>query len=279
MDLFQSTRRLLVRGLLDHVYVFAVVRACAPDFVASAFHFRLLVRGAFLRLHSSAIGSRVRAWPVYLYLHLYRFYLFNGPVTIFYMIGLFVLGLDNNMFYHFGILMTIMLLFYMVVFMIIFAHYFPFSSRPEHLFLTIKERYFRHTRELFTTYQQQSSSVITPLKRALHLVTLNVSSKKLKVWGSKINHKHFDKTTPEAIGAFSKACDVLSNHINILMAAEKKLMTNPLITQLRQQHRDSIIPLMAGALASHQATQELDSVFDQYSQDYQTFEDKLEDFF
>ena len=27
----------------------------------------------------------------------------------------------------------------MVVFMIIFAHYFPFSSRPEHLFLTIKE--------------------------------------------------------------------------------------------------------------------------------------------
>lgn len=179
------------------------------------------------------------------------FYLFNGPVTIFYMIGLFVLGLDNNMFYHFGILMTIMLLFYMVVFMIIFAHYFPFSSRPEHLFLTIKERYFRHTRELFTTYQQQSSSVITPLKRALHLVTLNVSSKKLKVWGgSKINHKHFDKTTPEAIGAFSKACDVLSNHINILMAAEKKLMANPLITQLRQQHRDSIIPLMAGALAS-----------------------------
>lgn len=66
------------------------------------------------------------------------FYLFNGPVTIFYMVGLFVLGLDNNMFYHFGILMTIMLLFYMVVFMIIFAHYFPFSSRPEHLFLTIK---------------------------------------------------------------------------------------------------------------------------------------------
>ena len=63
------------------------------------------------------------------------------------------------------------------------------------------------------------------------------------------------------------------------MAAEKKLLTNPLITQLRQQHRDSIIPLMAGALASHQATQELDSVFDQYSQDYQSFEDKLEDFF
>lgn len=78
------------------------------------------------------------------------FYLFNGPVTIFYMVGLFVLGLDNNMFYHFGILMTIMLLFYMVVFMIIFAHYFPFSSRPEHLFLTIKERYFRHTRICLT---------------------------------------------------------------------------------------------------------------------------------
>lgn len=108
------------------------------------------------------------------------FYLFNGPITIFYMVGLFVLGLDNNMFYHFGILMTIMTLFYLVVFMIIFAHYFPFSSRPEHLFLTIKERYFRHTRALFVTYQKQSESFFTPLKRALHIVTLNVSAKNSK---------------------------------------------------------------------------------------------------
>ncbi|MGY0615260.1 FUSC family protein [Vibrio sp. FJH11] len=207
------------------------------------------------------------------------FYLFNGPITIFYMVGLFVLGLDNNMFYHFGILMTIMTLFYLVVFMIIFAHYFPFSSRPEHLFLTLKERYFRHIRSLFATYQNPSSSFVTQPKRALHLVTLNVSAKKLKVWGSKINHKHFNQTTPEAIGAFSKACDALCNHINVLMIAEKKLLANPLINKLRQQHRDSIIPMMAGALASHQVTEELDSVFEKYSQDYQSFEDKLEDFF
>lgn len=207
------------------------------------------------------------------------FYLFNGPITIFYMVGLFVLGLDNNMFYHFGILMTIMTLFYLVVFMIIFAHYFPFSSRPEHLFLTLKERYFRHIRSLFATYQNPSSSFVTQPKRALHLVTLNVSAKKLKVWGSKINHKHFNQTTPEAIGAFSKACDVLCNHINVLMIAENKLLANPLINKLRQQHRDAILPLMAGALASHQVTEELDSVFEKYSQDYQSFEDKLEDFF
>lgn len=198
------------------------------------------------------------------------FYLFKGPVTIFYMIGLFVLGLDNNMTYHFGILMTIMTLFYMVVFMIIFAHYFPFSSRPEHLFLTLKERYFRHVGGLFTSYHEQSESTFNKMKRSLHLVTLNVSSKKLKVWGAKINHKLFDKTPPEAIGAFSKSCDTLSNHVNILIAAEQKLLSNPLIKQLRSKHTDSILPLMAGALASHQATDELDSVFEKYSQDYQS---------
>ncbi|WP_447474437.1 FUSC family protein [Vibrio harveyi] len=207
------------------------------------------------------------------------FYLFKGPVTIFYMIGLFVLGLDNNMTYHFGILMTIMTLFYMVVFMIIFAHYFPFSSRPEHLFLTLKERYFRHVGDLFASYHQQSESSFKKLKRSLHLVTLNVSSKKLMVWGSKINHKLFDKTPPEAIGAFSKSCNALSNHVNILIAAEQKLLSNRLIKQLRSKHTDSILPLMAGALASHQTTDELNSVFEQYSQDYQSFENKLEDFF
>ncbi|EPO5782112.1 FUSC family protein [Vibrio harveyi] len=207
------------------------------------------------------------------------FYLFKGPVTIFYMIGLFVLGLDNNMTYHFGILMTIMTLFYMVVFMIIFAHYFPFSSRPEHLFLTLKERYFRHVGDLFASYHQQSESSFKKLKRSLHLVTLNVSSKKLMVWGSKINHKLFDKTPPEAIGAFSKSCNALSNHVNILIAAEQKLLSNQLIKQLRGKHTDSILPLMAGALASHQTTDELNSVFEQYSQDYQSFENKLEEFF
>lgn len=195
------------------------------------------------------------------------------------MIGLFVLGLDNNMTYHFGILMTIMTLFYMVVSMIIFAHYFPFSSRPEHLFLTLKERYFRHVGDLFASYHKQSESTFNKMKRSLHLVTLNVSSKKLKVWGSKINHKLFDKTPPEAIGAFNKSCDALSNHVNILIAAEQKLLSNPLIKQLRSKHTDSILPLMAGALASHQTTDELDSVFEQYSQDYQSFENKLEDFF
>ncbi|WP_253649958.1 FUSC family protein [Vibrio sp. Y29_XK_CS5] len=207
------------------------------------------------------------------------FYLFKGPVTIFYMIGLFVLGLDNNMTYHFGILMTIMTLFYMVVFMIIFAHYFPFSSRPEHLFLTLKERYFRHVGDLFASYHQQSESSFKKLKRSLHLVTLNVSSKKLMVWSSKINHKLFDKTPPSAIGAFSKSCNALSNHVNILIAAEQKLLSNRLIKQLRSKHTDSILPLMAGALASHQTTDELNSVFEQYSQDYQSFENKLEEFF
>ncbi|HDM8164637.1 TPA: FUSC family protein [Vibrio harveyi] len=207
------------------------------------------------------------------------FYLFKGPVTIFYMIGLFVLGLDNNMTYHFGILMTIMTLFYMVVFMIIFSHYLPFSSRPEHLFLTLKERYFRHVGDLFASYHQQSESSFKKLKRSLHLVTLNVSSKKLMVWGSKINHKLFDKTPPEAIGAFSKSCNALSNHVNILIAAEQKLLSNRLIKQLRSKHTDSILPLMAGALASHQTTDELNSVFEQYSQDYQSFENKLEEFF
>ncbi|WP_394126510.1 FUSC family protein [Vibrio hepatarius] len=207
------------------------------------------------------------------------FYLFKGPVTIFYMVGLFVLGLNNTMNYHFGILMGIMTMFYMVVFMIIFAHYFPFSSRPEHLFLTMKERYFRHVGDLFTTYQKQSESSLNSLRRSLHIVTLNVTTQKLKVWGSKINHKLFSTTAPESIGAFNKSCEVLSNHINILVAAEKKLLSNPLIKQLRSKHTDSILPQMASALAAHQTSEQLNSVFEQYGQDYQSFESRLEDFF
>lgn len=80
---------------------------------------------------------------VFIFLYTFiAFYLFNGPVTIFFLMGLFILNIDNTMFYHFGIVMTVMVLFYQVVLMIIFSHYFPFSSKPEHLFLVMRERLY-----------------------------------------------------------------------------------------------------------------------------------------
>lgn len=207
------------------------------------------------------------------------FYLLKGPVTIFYMIGLFALGLDNTMTYHFGILMAIMTLFYMVVFMLIFSHYFPFKSRPEHLYVTVTERYFRHLKGLFSCYHEQSESAYKRMKSSVHLMTLNESSRKLKVWGSKIDLKLFNGTRPEAINVFGKSCDTLCNHVNILMTAEQRLLSNPLIKQLRSKNNEPVLPLMASSFATRHATNELDFVFEIFNQDNQSTEDKLDVFF
>lgn len=207
------------------------------------------------------------------------FYLFKGPVTIFFLLGLFILGLNNQMTYNFSIIMTIMMLFYMVVFMIIFSHYFPFSSRPEHLFVTLKERYFRHVNALFTAYQTQKNDWYSSTIRSLHLKTLTTSGSKLQMWGTKLNHKLFSTITPESVKAFTDACQVLSSHLKIMIQAEHQLQDNRLLRELRSGNRDDILPAMALALARDHHTSDLNHRFDTFDAEYQEFETRLEQFF
>ncbi|MGF1759765.1 FUSC family protein [Photobacterium sagamiensis] len=212
------------------------------------------------------------------------FYLFKGPITIFFLIGLFILGIDNTMTYHFGIILTIILLFYLVVLMIIVSYYFPFSSRPEHLFLVMRERFFRHVCGLLRVQQLSDPSAVNRLHRSLHLVTMNVTVKKLILWSGKVNQKTITQASPEALVEFAKGCNLLCNHLNTFVSADQMLKTNVLVNQARATYvsvtkGDQVLAQMAKSLTGGRRQEALNDVFHAYSIDYESTEEKLESFF
>ncbi|MEI6859079.1 MAG: FUSC family protein [Shewanella sp.] len=206
------------------------------------------------------------------------FYLFKGPVTIFFLMGLFVLGIDNTMNYNFAVLLSIMMMFYLVVFMIILSYYFPFSSRPEHLFLVMRERFFRHAAGVILCHQILKPDGWQRLRADWHQMTMNMTVKKLTLWSEKINNKQFKQTTPQALEAFSVACELLNNHLNIFVSIQSKFATNELVLQGRHYFKDKVLLPMTTSLAGGNGKEVLDEKFRGYDLDYQVTELQLEDY-
>ena len=215
------------------------------------------------------------------------FYLFKGPITIFFLLGLFILGIDNTMTYHFGIILTIMLLFYLVVLMIIISYYVPFSSKPEHLFYVMKERFLRHAAGVmrFSQFTHPSSSKfnLAHLRYRWHTKTMSETVNKLRLWGSKTNHQYFNLPSAEPLIAFAEACSLLRNQLNTFELAEKKLSHNRLIklasAAYDKEHSNQAAILLLQGLASGKKTASLNKLFNAYYNDYQDTENKLEKFF
>ncbi|MGB2079615.1 MAG: hypothetical protein ACPHV3_07495, partial [Vibrio sp.] len=202
------------------------------------------------------------------------FYLFKGPVTLMFLMGLFILGINNTMHYSFPLLLSIMLLFYLVVFVIILSHYVPFSSRPEKLYLTFKERFFRNLSNVYLVRKQPKPS---QFKLKLHLQTLNVAAKKMNVWATKINYGYFHNIKKEELAQFSASCNALAQHINMLIKSTPLFASNPIVGQSQQHFNGQLFSEMALALSGNNSD-EFKRVQTQFEQVHDQVETQLEDF-
>ncbi len=207
------------------------------------------------------------ALGIFLFIYTFiAFYLFKGPVIIFFLMGLFVLGIDNQMNYNFAVLLNIIILFYMVVFMIILSHYFPFNCRAEHLCLVMKERYFRHITKGMTQYILGADSYWNRFKSSWHIGVINATLPKLLLWMNKLDKRYFSGTSPEAIKDFGRACQSLTDHFNLFTRVDIQLTHNPLVYLVRQAYQDNALLKMTSVLANENNE---DSFKSDFEDDYQ----------
>lgn len=229
-----------------------------------------------------SLGSEL---AVFIFIYTFvGFYLFKGPITIFFLIGMFTLGISNDMTYHFGIILTIVTLFYLVVFMVVFSYYFPFSSRPEHLFLVMRERFFSPC--LWSDNlpsKKMSPSLWNRWKLGWHLATMKLTVRKLKVWGSKVNTGYYEKLATEDITAFCGQCELLCHHLLTLAESEPRLRNNPLVMKARAEYKDKVIPEVAHQLASLDVNKSVNADNDEAllcaNESYKMLEKQLDGFF
>lgn len=151
----------------------------------------------------------VYGWQLALFIFTYTFlafYVINKKLTIFFLLGLFVLGIANEMNYDFTVFFMTIFTFYMFLVILMIFYHFPFSARPEHLLALMKERFFWHSVQLESlNTQEKKLSWFENLQRTYHKQHLDITTQKMKLWASKVDIKYFNLDAQE-LNSFVRVC-------------------------------------------------------------------------
>jgi hypothetical protein len=120
----------------------------------------------------------------------FAFYFFPPMLSIIVLIGLNTLMITNTMSYHVDLFLGIVLMLDMVFAFLILAYYFPFSSKPEHLYITTTKRFLTLSRLLNHPNPFIGWYAKTHQKRSLN---------KLSLWGSKLDFAYFNTLDSDQI--------------------------------------------------------------------------------
>lgn len=155
------------------------------------------------------------------------FYFLKGPVAIFFLLGLFTLGIQNTMSYHMDAILSTMLMFYMVCAMQIISISFPFTSKPERLYASLRRRFFHNcARRIGLTLSPPGAG------RWLQQLTLGSGAAllaKMQHWGSMIDSGYFPNNSQQQITDFNNACELLHGQLQIALRRQEEFSQNSLI--------------------------------------------------
>lgn len=155
---------------------------------------------------------------------LFGFYVFQGPVSLFFMLGLFALGIQNTMSYHFDVILLVVLSLYMLCALLIVTIYFPFTSKPEKLYPSLSRRFFKRcarTLDVATDYRRRP--------RSLPHDNGSGQLAKLLNWGTKIDSRYFPANTPQKVRQLNQACELLHGQIEVMVMRRSEFADNRLI--------------------------------------------------
>lgn len=145
-------------------------------------------------------------WELALFLFFYTFvgfFLLHEKLIIFYMMGLFLFNINNQMFYSLEFVLGLMFMFYIFLTILMLFNNFPFSSKPEHLLRIAKEHFLQYAKKLES---QHHSHAYTTFLRKMLVINLE----RMELWSQHIDYDYF-RVDKEHIQSFIQAC---RNYLN-----------------------------------------------------------------
>ena len=175
------------------------------------------------------------------------FYAFQGPVSIFFLLGLFTLGIQNSMSYHVDAIMLTILMFYMICATLIISVYFPFTSKPERLYASLRRRFFHHCAK----WLRHNSMPATLGNRITGILLGSGGSllDKMHSWGAQVDTAFFTDNGMQHIDALNRSCELLYGQLQVLALRRQEFAVNPLITAARQRSNGHPIAALCENLA------------------------------
>ncbi len=181
-------------------------------------------------------------WELGLFIFIYSFisfHLINPKMSIFFALGMILMVLQNEMYYDFSFFLLLLLLFYLFLFCLHFFYYIPFSTKPEHLVLTMKKRFFRLSHILLERGRQHDegkSSLLLKIRAKYSDAHLMSTVKKMQLWASKIDMGYFDTIEKNVLMGFTKECEKFTYMLRLLYHRDLAMKGNPLIAQLIERY-------------------------------------------
>ena len=184
------------------------------------------------------------------------FYLFQGPVSLFFLFGLFALGIQNTMSYNVDLILLIMLSFYLMFTLLLVTVHVPFTSKPERLYPGLMRRYFRNCGQLLELagdYRGRTGRL--PVDDGSDLLA------KLHAWGGRIDCGYFPSCEPQQVSRLNQACDLLQGQLQVLLMRRQEFARNRLIRAHHNPGQTGLLVQLCHTLAQRPG-READDAFE-----------------
>lgn len=204
------------------------------------------------------------SWELGLFIFVYAFigfYLINPKISVFFLLGTATLGIANEMNYNFNVFLITLLIFYLFLFILLLFYYIPFSTKPEHLFLVMKKRFFRLS-EIFirrsSDIEDNTGSFIGGLSAKYSEVHLEETVKKMQLWASQVDDKYFDEIDKKLLLGFTKECETFAYLLEMMYYRNIEMLDNPLLKQFRDKYKGFFLADLLGEYAAGKNVKEVD---------------------
>lgn len=204
-------------------------------------------------------------WELGLFIFIYSFVSFhfiNPKMTIFFLIGLFTFNIANTMYYDFGIFLLVLLMFYLFLILLHIFYYIPFSTKPEYLFIVMKNRFFYLTQKMLERgrkEQQGKVSWFVTLSAKYSEIHLMSTVEKMQLWANDVNVKYFDTIDKEKLFAFTKESEKFAYLVKLLYHRDLMMKHNPLIRILGKNYTLPYLSDLLGEYAKGKNINEVDN--------------------
>ena len=156
-------------------------------------------------------------------------------MSMFFALGMSLMAIQNDMYYDFSYFLLVLLVMYLFLITLHFFYYIPFSTKPEHLFLTMKSRFFRFSHILLErgrTHDKGNSSLFLKVRAKYCDMHLMSTVKKMQLWASKVDLNYFDTIDKAKLMGFTQECEKFTYMLRLLYHRDLVMKGNPLIKQL-----------------------------------------------
>lgn len=199
-------------------------------------------------MYIAVLPHLVYGWELGVFIFFYAFvgfYFIPEKLSIFFLLGLVIMNIANPMHYHFGIFLLTQLVFYLFLSLLIVFYYIPFSTKAEHLFWLLQQRFFNfasHIVDYNNKVLQNRATLWERFNVNYAMMHLEETVAAMRLWADKINFTYFDKTDKTALREFTKECNRLSWLLQMMHTHMALQQHNPLVQAFFSRKIETYLP-------------------------------------